>query len=185
MATKVILVDTQDREIGTEFKIKAHREAKLHRAFSTFIFNSKGEMLLQQRALSKYHSGGLWTNICCGHPKPGETTLAGAKRRLKEENGIVSELREIFSFIYQVPFANGLSEHEFDHVLVGVFDGKAILNKKEAAAVKWVRQEWLEQDIREHEERYSYWLKKCYRKVIKRIRSDRTTPRPSFVRRGK
>src|SRR6187200_173231 len=107
-------------------KMEAHRKALLHRAFSVFIFNGKGEMLLQQRALNKYHSGGLWTNACCSHPFPGEDTLDAARRRLFEELGFATELKKIFDFTYKSPFDNGLTEHEFDHVFVGLFEGSIV-----------------------------------------------------------
>src|SRR4249919_2599143 len=113
---EVILVNEQNEAIGTMEKMEAHRKALLHRAFSVFIFNSKGEMLLQQRALNKYHSGGLWTNACCSHPRPGELIEDAATRRLKEELGFETPLKKIFQFTYQASFDNGLTEHEFDHV---------------------------------------------------------------------
>src|ERR1700744_2758864 len=117
---EVILVDEADVQLGTMEKIEAHRKALLHRAFSVFIFNSKGEMLLQQRAAEKYHSPGLWTNACCSHPRPGEETQAAAMRRLMEELGFTLELEKIFDFTYRSEFENGLTEFEFDHVFVGL-----------------------------------------------------------------
>ena len=122
--TQVILVDVNDRQIGIMEKMKAHQQGSLHRAFSVFIFNKKGEMLLQQRALNKYHSGGLWTNACCSHPLPGEETIAAAKRRLQEELGFEIPVEKVFDFVYKADFDNGLTEHEFDHVYVGEFEGK-------------------------------------------------------------
>src|ERR1700754_1322335 len=116
---EVILVNENDIPVGTMEKMEAHRKALLHRAFSVFIFNSKGEMLLQQRADKKYHSGGLWTNACCSHPKPGEEIETAASRRLREELGFGTGLRKVFDFIYQSPFDNGLTEFEFDHVFFG------------------------------------------------------------------
>src|SRR4051812_9126556 len=112
-------------------KMKAHLSGDLHRAFSIFIFNSKGEMLLQQRAAGKYHNGDLWTNACCSHPAPGETTLAAANRRLQEEMGFTTILEKAFNFTYKVSFENGLTEHEFDHVFVGIYDGEIKINKAE------------------------------------------------------
>ncbi|MFT4022708.1 MAG: isopentenyl-diphosphate Delta-isomerase [Flavihumibacter sp.] len=112
--TQVVLVDNDDREVGTMEKMEAHRQAKLHRAFSVFIFDSRGRMLLQQRAFGKYHSGGLWTNACCSHPFPGEAVEDAARRRLKEELGFTVPLTHLFSFIYKAPFDNGLTEHEYD-----------------------------------------------------------------------
>lgn len=119
----VILVNEQDEAIGTMEKIEAHEKGLLHRAFSVFIINDAGDILLQRRALEKYHSAGLWTNACCSHPYPGEDTAVAAHRRLQEEMGFDCELREIFSFTYKTGFDNGLTEHEFDHVLLGTYNG--------------------------------------------------------------
>ncbi len=120
---EVILVDEQDQPVGVMEKMEAHEKGLLHRAFSIFIFNNNGEMLLQQRALAKYHSGGLWTNACCSHPNPGEDTLVAARRRLTEEMGFETELTKAFSFIYRTDFDNGLTEHEVDHVYTGTYNG--------------------------------------------------------------
>lgn len=120
---EVILVNECDEAIGTMEKMEAHRKALLHRAFSVFIFNDKGEMLLQQRAEDKYHSPGLWTNACCSHPFPGEDISKAAKRRLQEELGFTVELQHAFNFTYKASFSNGLTEHEYDHVFVGKYDG--------------------------------------------------------------
>ena len=119
---EVILVNEADEQIGVMEKMEAHEKGLLHRAFSVFIFNDKGEMLLQQRALNKYHSGGLWTNACCSHPRPGEDTLQAAKRRLMEEMGIETSLTLKNSFTYKTAFENGLTEHEFDHIFIGTFN---------------------------------------------------------------
>ena len=118
----MILVNERDEPLGSMEKMEAHRKGALHRAFSVFIFNSRGEMLLQQRALKKYHSGGLWTNACCSHPRPGETNEAAALRRLREEMGFDTSLQQIFSFTYRASFNNGLTEHEYDHVFAGIYD---------------------------------------------------------------
>lgn len=123
---EVILVDEADTPLGKMEKMEAHRKALLHRAFSVFIFNSKGEMLLQRRAAGKYHSPGLWTNACCSHPRPGEETLAAASRRLKEELGITTTLTKLFDFTYRSAYDNGLTEFEFDHVFVGIYDDRDI-----------------------------------------------------------
>ncbi len=120
---EVILVNENDEQVGTMDKMEAHQKAVLHRAFSVFIFNTRGEMLLQQRAIEKYHSGGLWTNACCSHPRPGEETLQAAQRRLREELGFSTFLNKVFHFTYKSSFENGLTEHEFDHVFVGSFEG--------------------------------------------------------------
>lgn len=128
----VILVDEKDKPVGVAEKMEAHQLGLLHRAFSVFIFNSKGEMLLQQRALHKYHSGGLWTNACCSHPNPGEETLAAAQRRLKEEMGFQVPVEKVFDFLYKKEFDNGLTEHEFDHVFAGEYESKQVdFNKGE------------------------------------------------------
>jgi len=166
MPNKVILVDKKDKEIGTEFKLKAHKEGKLHRAFSIFVFNSQKELLLQKRSSKKYHSGGLWTNTCCSHPKPKETVMSAAHRRLKEEMAFDCDLQEVFSFIYKAKLDNELTEHEFDHTLIGTFNGNPIINTKEAEDFKWVSLDFLETDIQENPNKYTYWFKKCYKKVF-------------------
>jgi len=167
MPSKIIIVDKKDREIGSEFKLKAHKEGKLHRAFSIFVFNSKGELLLQKRAFKKYHSGGLWTNTCCSHPKVGETVLDAAHRRLKEEMGFDCNLLEAFSFVYKAKLDNDLTEYEFDHVLVGKFNGNPVINKNEVAEYKWIDLKSLKKDIKSYPQSYTYWFRKCYNKVLK------------------
>jgi isopentenyl-diphosphate delta-isomerase len=159
MQEHIILVNEQDEPVGTEEKLKAHELGLLHRAFSIFIFNSKGELMLQQRALHKYHCGGLWTNTCCSHPRVGEGTAAAAHRRLQEEMGFDCELREVFSFVYKVPFTNGLTEHEFDHVFVGTYDADPVLNPEEAASWKWISPTNLQAAIAADPDSYTYWLK--------------------------
>ncbi len=129
--TEVVLVNELDEPIGTMEKMAAHRNAFLHRAFSVFIFNKRGDMLLQQRAISKYHSGGLWTNACCSHPLPGEDILSAAKRRLQEEMGFATSLKKVFDFTYKSEFDNGLIEFEFDHVFVGQYNDRVNPNKEE------------------------------------------------------
>jgi isopentenyl-diphosphate Delta-isomerase len=133
----VVLVDEQDNEIGIAEKLEAHEKGLLHRAFSVFIFNEKGELLLQQRADHKYHSPNLWTNTCCSHPRQGEAVKDAAVRRLKEEMGLSLELEKKFDFIYKAEFDNNLTEHEFDHVFVGNTDQNPILNTEEAKSFKW------------------------------------------------
>ncbi len=155
----VILVDALNNQTGIMEKQEAHTKALLHRAFSVFIFNNQNELLLQQRALGKYHSAGLWTNTCCSHPRPGEDTLEAAHRRLKEEMGLDCELSEKFSFIYQTPFDNGLSEHELDFVFTGVFNGMPRINPSEVAAFRWISLPDLEQEIAEHPQRFTIWFK--------------------------
>ena len=163
---EVILVDRNDKETGIGKKIKIHREGKLHRAFSIFIFNSNGELLLQKRAKSKYHSGGLWTNTCCSHPRPDESLEKTVHRRLKEEMGFDCELEEIFSFIYKGKLDNDLFEHEYDHVFIGEFNGKPTPNPEEVDEWKWVDIKELKKDIQKNPDNYSYWLKACIDKVI-------------------
>ena len=156
---KVILVDKNDNQVGLMPKLEAHEKGVLHRAFSIFIFNSKYELLLQKRASSKYHSGGLWTNTCCSHPREGEDTLDAANRRLDEEMGIKTSLRKVYDFIYKAELDNQLTEHEFDHVFYGVCDNDPILNKDEAEDFKWVDMETLNNDIIINEDNYTVWFK--------------------------
>ena len=162
----VVLVDANDQELGTLEKLEDHKNGLLHRAFSIFIFNSQGELMLQQRATSKYHCGGLWTNTTCSHPAPGEKTLDAAHRRLKEEMGFDCELNEIFSFTYKKTFENGLTEHEFDHVFIGYYDNDPKINTKEADSWKWISIEKLQTDIKNHPESYTYWFIKSLPRVL-------------------
>ena len=156
---KVILVDKNDNQVGLMPKLEAHEKGVLHRAFSIFIFNSNYELLLQKRASSKYHSGGLWTNTCCSHPREGEDILDAANRRLDEEMGIKTSLRKVYDFIYKAELDNQLTEHEFDHVFYGVFDNDPTLNKDEAEDFKWVDMETLNNDIIKNEDNYTVWFK--------------------------
>lgn len=165
MQEEVILVDVQDNATGTMEKMEAHRKGLLHRAFSVFLFNDKGQMLLQQRALNKYHSGGLWTNTCCSHPRPGEKTESAASRRLQEEMGIVTSLEKAFSFVYKAELDNALTEHEFDHVYVGVFDGQPQINPNEVHAFKWEDPLNIRNDIAEHPQCYTAWFKICFEEM--------------------
>ncbi len=155
----VILVNKNNRRIGIEEKIKAHKEGKLHRAFSIFIFNSKGELLVQQRAKTKYHSGNLWSNSVCSHPKPNETYLQATHRRLKEEMGFDCKLKKLFCFVYNADFQNGLIENEYDCVFIGKYDGKIKPNKKEVQNCKWTSLKDLKEDIKKNPDKYSVWLK--------------------------
>lgn len=156
---EVILVNEQDQALGVMEKMEAHRKGLLHRAFSVFVFNSNGELLLQQRAHDKYHSAGLWTNTCCSHPRPGEDTLAAAHRRLQEEMGFDTLLEFKTSFIYNTPFDNHLTEHEFDHVFIGVYDQAPRINPSEVADFKWVSLAHIKSDIQAHPETYTSWFK--------------------------
>src|SRR5688572_5763717 len=130
---KIILVNEHDDMVGIMEKMEAHKQGLLHRAFSIFIFSSKAEMLLQQRAMTKYHSGGLWTNACCSHPRPGEKTPDAAMRRLHEELGIETPVEKIFDFVYKAAFDNGLTEYEFDHVFAGEYEGELNINREEVS----------------------------------------------------
>ncbi len=165
----VVLVDEQDNEIGLMEKMEAHEKGLLHRAFSVFVFNSKKEFLLQRRALSKYHSGGLWTNTCCSHPRNGETTLNAAKRRLQEEMGFVCEIEEQFSFIYKKELDNNLTEHELDHVFFGQYEGKIDFNQDEVMDYKYVKLDDLLLDMQNNPDDYTVWFKICFDEVLKRI----------------
>jgi isopentenyl-diphosphate delta-isomerase len=171
MPEEVILVNERDEQTGTMDKMEAHRKALLHRAFSVFIFNGKGEMLLQQRALGKYHSPGLWTNTCCSHPRPGETVEAAAVRRLREEMGIDTSLHKIFDFIYRTEFDNGLTEHEFDHVYTGIYDGRLNPDKQEVKDFCFRSMEDIEEDLRQHPEKYSAWFRIAFPKLILKLKA--------------
>lgn len=166
MSERVILLDENNNEIGTEEKMNAHREGKLHRAFSIFVFNPKGEMLIHKRAKGKYHCEGLWTNTCCSHPRPGEITEEAVHRRLKEEMGLDCNLNEIFSFTYKIKFDNGLFEHEHDHVFTGVFDGEPKPDPEEVEEWKWVSTKELLNDIKENPGKYTYWFKEAVNRVV-------------------
>jgi isopentenyl-diphosphate delta-isomerase len=155
----VILVDENDQQTGTIEKLQAHRLGLLHRAFSVFIFNSKGEFLLQRRAAAKYHNGNLWTNTCCSHPMPGEDILNAAQRRLSEEMGFKTPLSHLFSFIYKVSFDNGLTEHEFDHVFTGIYDGKIFIDKSEVDDYCFKNLNEIDEALRTDPGNYTDWFK--------------------------
>ena len=155
----VILVDENDQPIGTMEKIEAHEKALLHRAFSVFIINQKGEIMLQQRAWHKYHSPLLWTNTCCSHQRVGETNLEAGKRRLQEEMGFEVSLKELFHFIYKAPFDNGLTEHELDHVMIGYYNEEPNINPEEVESWKWMGIEDIRKDMTENPEIYTVWFK--------------------------
>lgn len=166
---QVVLVDEQDNKIGLMEKIEAHKKALLHRAFSVFVFNDKGELLLQQRAKHKYHSPLLWTNTCCSHQRDGETNLKAGKRRLQEEMGFSCELEEVFSFIYKAPFDNGLTEHELDHVMVGFYNENPKINVSEVEDFKWMKLEDVKTDIEKKPEEYTAWFKIIFEKSYHKI----------------
>ena len=161
----VILVDTNDVAIGEMEKMEAHRSGLLHRAFSIFIFNKNGQMLLQRRAPNKYHNGGLWSNTCCSHPKPGEDTLAAAQKRLQEEMGFTTSLKKIFDFKYKTLFENGLTEHEFDHVFVGEYDGQIIPNYNEISDYTFLSLDDINASIVANPEKFTSWFKIAFGKV--------------------
>ncbi len=156
---QVILVDKDDKQIGLMPKMEAHEKALLHRAFSVFIFNDQGELLLQQRAAEKYHSPLEWTNTCCSHQRDGETNIEAGKRRLQEEMGFTTELTEAFSFIYKAPFDNGLTEHELDHVMIGKFNGIPKINPDEVESYKWMSLEDVKVDIKLNASKYTVWFR--------------------------
>ncbi len=162
---EIILVDENDNEVGFGEKMAVHKEGKLHRAFSIFVFNSKGQLLLQKRAKSKYHSGGLWTNTCCSHPRKGEKLLDAAHRRLKEEMGFDCELKELFGFVYKAKLGD-LYEHEYDHVLIGKYDGEVKPNPEEVEDFKWVDVEEIKNDIKQNPDDYTYWFKIAFEKIL-------------------
>lgn len=162
---QVVLVNEQDKELGFMEKMEAHEKALLHRAFSVFIFNKKGEMLLQQRALSKYHSGGLWTNSCCSHPRPGELVGDAAVRRLKEEMGFETSLNKVFDFVYKAPFLNGLTEHEFDHVFVGQYEGPVTPDHTEVENYAYQSMERISELLQEDPDSFTAWFQIAFPKV--------------------
>jgi isopentenyl-diphosphate delta-isomerase len=161
----VILVDEQDRPIGTMGKMEVHEKALLHRAFSVFIFNEKGQMLIQQRAAKKYHSPNLWTNACCSHPKPGEETIKAAQKRLQEEMGFSTALTPAFTFTYKAPFDNGLTEHEFDHVFIGEYNGPIVPNQDEVSDYCFMSMAEIAAAINSHPDKYTVWFKIAFPNV--------------------
>lgn len=163
---QVILVDEHDVLTGTMEKMAAHEKAVLHRAFSVFIFNAQGEMLLQQRAKEKYHSGGLWTNSCCSHPRPGEETRSAATRRLREELGFEAPLEKIFDFVYKADFDNGLTEYEFDHVFVGYYDGEINPDKKEVGDYVYLSMQQIADALQTEPATYTAWFHIAFPKVM-------------------
>ena len=161
-----MIVNTSGRTIGTMDKMAAHKSGMLHRAYSVFVFNSKGQILLQQRAFDKYHSGGLWTNTCCSHPKLGEFTLDAAHRRLQEEMGMDCELTELFQFSYRHEFENGLIENEYDHVFMGISDELPLPNPAEVAGFKYMDTDLLLFELFEQPDQYTAWFKICLEQLL-------------------
>ena len=170
MDHEVILVNEQDEPIGTMEKMEAHRKALLHRAFSVFVFNTKGEMLLQQRSKNKYHSGGLWTNACCSHPRPDEDIRTAATRRLQEELGISAHIHKIFDFIYRATFDNGLTEFEFDHVFVGTYDGIISPDKNEVNDYCFKPLDEIQSSLASHPSKYTNWFHIAFPRVVGEVK---------------
>lgn len=168
---QLILVDEHDVQIGTMGKLETHEKGLLHRAFSIIVKNDNGEVMLQKRAMGKYHSGGLWTNTCCGHPRNGEELSRAAHRRLKEEMGFDCELKEMITFIYHVNLDHGLEEHEFLHVFVGHHSDAPVLNPQEADAWKWITAGELKKDMVKHAGNYTHWFKI----VLKKLEENKIT----------
>lgn len=163
---EVILVNEYDEQSGTMGKLEAHRQARLHRAFSVFIFNNKGDMLLQQRAQAKYHSGGLWSNACCSHPRPGEETLNAAHRRLKEELGFETDLHKIFHFTYKTAFTNGLTEYEFDHVFAGRYEGEIQPDSLEVSNYTFKSMVEIKENLELSPQKYTAWFHIAFPKIM-------------------
>lgn len=161
----VILVDERDEEVGVQEKLQAHREGTLHRAFSVFVFNAEGDLLLQQRQRDKYHSGGLWSNTCCSHPRPGEPVETAARRRLQEEMGFQCDVQHLFGFVYRAAL-DGVVEHEYDHVFVGRYDGDPVPDEAEVAGWRWAAPAPLQKDVARHPERYTYWFRQALGRVL-------------------
>ena len=166
---EVILVSPTDEPLGTMPKMEAHKNAVLHRAFSVFLMNDAGAVLLQQRAAHKYHSPLLWTNTCCSHQRVGESNIEAGKRRLYEEMGIRAELSELFSFIYKAPFDNGLTEHELDHVMMGRFNGEPVINTEEVADWAWMQPREVKDDMARNPDKYTVWFKIIFEKFYGHI----------------
>ncbi len=169
MTENVILVDTQDSPVGQMEKMEAHLKGELHRALSVLIFNSRGEILLQQRAFSKYHSPGLWSNTCCSHPRPGEDSLQAASRRLSEEMGFSVPISNSFEFVYKAHFENGLIEHEYDHVFFGTYDGVPLINPEEAHDFKWISPSELMDEMRSKPADFTVWFRIIIGKMVGRF----------------
>ena len=173
---EVILVDTNDSVLGTMPKMEAHEKAILHRAFSVFVLNKNGELLLQQRAWEKYHSPGLWTNTCCSHQRLGESSLQAGHRRLWEEMGMETPLETLFTFIYKAPFDNGLTEHELDHVLLGYADQDPDINPAEVAAFRWMDLSQVAYELKHQPEQYTAWFKIIFDRFQRHVESIKLTP---------
>jgi isopentenyl-diphosphate delta-isomerase len=169
----VILVNEKDQEIGLMPKLEAHQKAVLHRAFSVFIFNSENELMLQQRASNKYHSPNLWTNTCCSHQRSGESNIQAGTRRLYEEMGFTTPLKEITSFIYKAPFDNGLTEHELDHIMVGYYNEDPVINSDEVEDWKWMKIEDVKNDISLNPDLYTAWFKIIFKNFYNHLNNSK------------
>lgn len=169
---QVLLVNEKDEVVGTMGKMEAHEKALLHRAFSVFVLNKKGEVMLQQRAAHKYHSPGLWTNTCCSHQREGESNIDAGKRRLDEEMGFRTELEELFSFIYKAPFDNGLTEHEFDHVMLGYYEDDPDPNPDEVSDWKWMAPDKIRDDMDAKPENYTAWFRIIFDRFHQHIQKN-------------
>ena len=169
----VILVNEKDQEIGLMPKLEAHQKAVLHRAFSVFIFNSENELMLQQRASNKYHSPNLWTNTCCSHQRSGESNIQAGVRRLYEEMGFTTSLKEITSFIYKAPFDNGLTEHELDHIMVGYYNEDPVINSDEVEDWKWMKIEDVKNDIILNPDLYTAWFKIIFKNFYNHLNNSK------------
>ena len=166
---QVILVDENDNPIGLMPKLEAHSKGRLHRAFSVFVLNHKGELMLQKRASHKYHSPDLWTNTCCSHQREGESSEEAGRRRLQEEMGFTTPLKRTTSFIYKVSFDNGLTEHEYDHILVGSYEKAPNINKDEVSDWKWMSLDEIHHSLHESPDMYTAWFKIIFEKFYKFI----------------
>lgn len=169
----VILVNEKDQEIGLMPKFEAHQKAVLHRAFSVFIFNSENELMLQKRASNKYHSPNLWTNTCCSHQRSGESNIQAGTRRLYEEMGFTTSLKEITSFIYKAPFDNGLTEHELDHIMVGYYNEDPVINSAEVEDWKWMKIEDVKKDISLNPDLYTAWFKIIFKNFYNHLNNSK------------
>lgn len=172
MKENVLLVDEKDQLIGKMEKIEAHEKGLLHRAFSVFVYNDQNELLLQKRAESKYHTPGLWTNTCCSHQREDESNIEAGKRRLQEEMGFTTDLENQFSFIYKAPFSNGLTEHEYDHILIGYYNGQPKPNPEEVVDWKWMSLDEIEKDLHQHPDRYTAWFKILFEKYLAELKNN-------------
>jgi isopentenyl-diphosphate delta-isomerase len=173
VSSEIILVDENDNAIGTTDKMEAHQKGLRHRAFSIFIFNSKGEMLLQKRAANKYHSAGLWSNACCSHPSAGEETKEAALRRLNEELGFKTPIQKIFDFTYKADFENGLKENEFDHVFVGEYESEIKMNPEEVEDYSFKSINEIQQELANNPSKYTAWFKIVFSSVVEKWRNEK------------